>query len=238
MLTQKTTALVLAGLVALTPIAAQAEKQRRLMVTGEASMEVAPDTAMITLGVRAQSDEAGEAMELVSTRMNEVMASLQDSGIAGEQIQTQQLSVHPVWSQIRRDGAEQNTITGFEASNLVLVTLNDLDTMGGVLDDVLRAGANEFRGLSFAYSERDLAEDELRTQAVEDAIRKARQLAEAAGMTLGPVRLIQDSGQGGGAPRMAMEMARSSDMPVSPGSLTLSHRVSVTFDMKVPADPN
>ncbi|MCG7627774.1 SIMPL domain-containing protein [Epibacterium sp. MM17-32] len=239
MLNRKTAAMMLAGVVALAPLSPlHAEELRQLHVTGEASMDVAPDQAVITLGVRAQAEEAGAAMEQVSVQMNEVMTSLADSGIAGEDMQTQQISMHPVWSQIRRDGREERTITGFEASNLLLVTLHDIDAMGGVLDDVLRAGANEFRGLSFSYSERDAAQDGLRTKAVEDAIHKARQLAEATGMALGPVREIRDGGPQGGAPMMAMEMARSADMPISPGSVNLRHSVSVTFDILEPSGPN
>lgn len=238
MLNQKTMALMLAGAVAFAPLSLSAEELRQLHVTGEASMDVAPDQAVITLGVREQAEEAGAAMEQVSVRMNEVMTSLGNSGIAGENMQTQHVSMHPVWSQVRRDGQDERSITGFEASNMLTVTLHDIDGIGGVLDDVLRAGANEFRGLSFSYSERDTAQDLLRTQAVENAFHKARQLAEASGMALGPVREIRDGGSAGGAPMMAMEMARSSDMPISAGTVSLEHNVSVTFDIMEPSGPN
>ncbi|WP_413220782.1 SIMPL domain-containing protein [Tritonibacter mobilis] len=238
MLNTKTAALMLAGAVAFAPFSLSAEELRQIHVTGEATTDVAPDQAYITLGVRAQAKEAGAAMEQVSARMNEVMTSLGESGIDAKDMQTQQISMHPVWSQVKHDGVDGREVTGFEASNLLRVTLHDLDAMGGVLDDVLDAGANEFRGLTFSYSERDAAEDLLRTQAVENAFKKARQLAEASGMALGSVREIRDGGPAGGAPMMAMEMARSSDMPISPGSLSLSHSVSVTFDIKEPSGPN
>ncbi len=236
---RKSAAMVLASVVALAPLSLSAEELRRLMVTGEATMDVAPDQAVISLGVRAQSKEAGEAMEQVSVRMNEVLAALRDSGIAAEDMQTDHISMHPIWSQIREDGQSENAITGFEASNALTVRLTDIDTMGGVLDDVLRAGANEFRGLTFSYSEQDKAEDLLRTQAVEDAYRKARQLAEASGMALGPVRELRDGGAGGGgAPMMAMEMGRGKSVPVAPGTVSLSHSVSVVFDLMEPSGPN
>ncbi|TNJ41759.1 SIMPL domain-containing protein [Phaeobacter sp. B1627] len=238
MSTPKLISLFVAGLVAFAPFSLQAEEMRRLMVTGEASMDVAPDQAVITLGVRSQSEEAGEAMSQVSVSMGEVLARLQDSGIGAGDIQTRQVSMHPVWSQVRQGGQEVRAITGFEASNLVEVTLRDLEAMGGVLDDVLRAGANEFRGLAFSYSDTKAAQDKLRTEAVEDAIRKARQLADASGMTLGPVRMLQDGEPTGGAPMMAMEMARSADIQVAPGSVNLSHRVSATFDLLEPSTPD
>ncbi|OIQ29879.1 MAG: hypothetical protein BM562_10850 [Alphaproteobacteria bacterium MedPE-SWcel] len=238
MSTPKIVSLFVAGLVALAPLSAQAEELRRLMVTGEASLDVAPDQAEITLGVRAQSEEAADAMSQVSASMGEVLARLQDSGIAGDDIQTRQVSMNPVWSRIQQGGQDVRAITGFEASNLVMVTLRDLEAMGGVLDDVLRAGANEFRGLAFSFSDSRSVQDRLRTEAVEDAIRKARQLASAAGMSLGPVRTLQDGAPDGGAPMMAMEMARSADIPMAPGSVSLSHRVSVTFDLLEASAPD
>lgn len=235
---QKRAALMVATALILTPLSLSAEELRQLMVTGEATMDVAPDQAVISLGVRAQDKEASAAMTQVSTRMGEVMAALGQAGIAPEDMQTDHISLNPVWSQIELDGMEQNAITGFEASNGLTVRLEDIDTMGGVLDDVLRAGANEFRGLSFSYSEAEQAADLLRTQAVEDAFRKARQLAEASGMALGPVRELRDGDANQGVPMMAMEMARGKGVPVAPGSVTLSHRVSVTFDIMEPSGAN
>ncbi|ABF63317.1 protein of unknown function DUF541 [Ruegeria sp. TM1040] len=238
MLKSKTAALMLASAVALTPLSLGAEELRQIHVTGEATSEVTPDRAHITLGVRVEAKDAGAAMEQVSQRMQEVTARLGDSGIAAQDMQTEQVSLHPVWNQVTRDGDQMREVTGFEASNLLRVTLQDLDAMGGVLDDVLAAGANEFRGLTFTYSEREAAENLLRTMAYENAYRKAQQLAEASGMALGPVRDIRDGGASGGAPMMAMEMARSSDMPISPGALSLRHSVTVTFDISVPDGPN
>ncbi len=238
MLNGKTAALMLASALALAPLQAAAEELRRLMVTGEATMEVVPDQAVISLGVRAQSKEAADAMDKVSEQMSQVLASLRDSGIAAEDMQTDHIALHPVWSQIDRDGQPENVITGFEAANTLTVRLKDVAGMGGVLDAVLRAGANEFRGLDFSYSKAEEAADLMRVQAVEDAFRKARQLAEASGMALGPVRELQDGGARGGAPMMAMEMARGKDMPVAPGAVSLGHSVSVVFDLMEPEGAN
>ena len=62
MLNTKTAALMLAGAVALAPFSLSAEELRQIHVTGEATTDVAPDQAYITLGVRAQAKEAGAAM--------------------------------------------------------------------------------------------------------------------------------------------------------------------------------
>lgn len=205
--------------------------QRRIEVTGEARTETAPDMAVITLGVSAQADEAAAAMAEASRGMAAVVDRLRAGGIAPEDMQTRDISLQPVWSQRSLSGG-QREVTGFAASSMLTVRLRDLAQLGAVMDQVLRAGANEFRGLRFAVAEPDALQDSLRGAAVEDAIRKARQLAEAAGMRLGAPQRISDHGSGGGGPQpLLMEMARSDAMPVAPGSLSFSHSVTMVFSM-------
>ncbi|MGR3758579.1 SIMPL domain-containing protein [Roseobacteraceae bacterium NS-SX3] len=227
-------------LLAATTGAVQAQDEmppRQITVTGESRTEVAPSLATITLGVTEEAPEAAAAMAAVSESMAAVAAELRAAGVADKDMQTQRVSLHPVWSP---DGPRENgrrKITGFAASNMLMVRVRDLDKLGGVLDQVLTAGANQFHGLSFGVEDPEEVKDRIRAAAVEDAIRKARQLAEAAGMVLGPVRSISEHGGGGGPrPMMAMEMARSDAMPIEAGELTFTHSVSVVFDMEAPAD--
>ena len=217
-------------------VLAEAAGPRQIVVTGEAHTEVAPDRATITLGVTAEAEAASIAMRQVSEDMTAVIAGLREAGIAAEDMQTQSISIDPVWSARRTsDGREQREITGFVASNTLAVRVRELDNLGPVLDRVLAAGVNNFRGLSFGVADSAAVIDQIRGDAVRDAIRKARQLAEAANMRLGPVRSITEHGGGGGPrPMKMMEMARSSSMPVEAGSLGFEHSVSVVFDLRVP----
>ncbi|NVK13795.1 MAG: SIMPL domain-containing protein [Rhodobacteraceae bacterium] len=208
---------------------------RQITVNGESTLQVPPELATITLGVTEEAEEAAAAMAAVSQSMGAVITRLKEGGIAAEDMQTQQISMRPVWSQDRSyDSGGRREITGFEASNTLMVRVRDLDGLGPVLDKVLAAGANRFQGLSFAVSDPAAVIDQIRGEAVKDAIRKAQQLADAAGMELGPVRSITEHGGGGGRPMMAMEMARSDAMPIEAGELSFTHNVSVVFDMTVP----
>lgn len=216
--------------------ASEAAAPRQITVYGESMLQVAPELATITLGVTEEAEEAAAAMAAVSEAMEAVIAQLKDGGIAGADMQTQQIAMHPVWSQDRSyDNGGRREITGFQASNTLMVRVRDLDRLGPVLDTVLTAGANQFQGLSFGVEDPAAVTDRIRGEAVKDAMRKAQQLAEAAGMELGPVRTITESGSGGGPrPMMAMDMARNEAMPVEAGELTFTHNVSVVFDMTEP----
>ncbi len=227
------TLLAAAMALALAAPVAASEALRQITVTGEARAEAAPDMAVITLGASEQAAEAAQAMAAVSQVMAEVTNELRSAGIAPEDMQTQEISLSPVWSQ--RSSSGDRKITGFVASSMLTLRLRDLERVGEVLDQVLDAGANRFRGLRFDLSDPQEIEDSLRSEAVEDAIRKARQLAEASGMVLGPVRSIDDLGSGGGHPQpMMMEMARSSAVPVEAGSLGFSYSVNMVFDISAP----
>ena len=217
-------------------VAAEGTPPRQISVTGDSTITVAPELATITLGVTEEAEEAGMAMRAVSEAMGAVIAELKEAGIAPEDMQTRQVSMHPVWSQDRSyDSGGKRKITGFQASNTLMLRVRDLDRLGPVMDAVLAAGANNFQGLSFGVEDPEAIADRIRGEAVKDAIRKAAQLAEAAGMELGPVRSISEHGGGGGPrPMMAMEMARSDAMPIEAGELSFSHSVSVVFDMAVP----
>ncbi|WP_424980163.1 SIMPL domain-containing protein [Leisingera sp. S232] len=215
-------------------VASEAANLRQITVTGEGKVQMAPELAAITLGVTEEAEDAAVAMSAVADSMRSVIARLKNAGIAAEDMQTQQIAMHPVWSQDRSyDSGNRREITGFEASNILMVRVRELGELGPVLDAVLKAGANRFHGLRFDVKDPEAAADAIRGEAVRDAIRKAQQLAEAAGMELGPVRSISEHG-GGGRPMMAMEMARSDAMPIEAGELTFSQNVTVVFDLLVP----
>lgn len=220
-----------------TALKADTRTDRQILVSGEGRVEVAPDLAVITLGVSKEAKEAGEAMALVSEDMFAVVQELRAVGIADKDLQTQQISLQPVWS----NGGSYNSsgerrITGFLAANTVNLRVRDLDQLGEVLDRVLRAGANQFQGLRFDVADHALLQEQMRASAVADARHKAEQLAAAAGVTLGPVRTITDQDHGGGRPMMAMEMSRSGAMPIEAGELSFSHNVQVVFDLVVPTE--
>ncbi len=195
-----------------------------LSVSGEGQVAVAPDMAVISLGVVHVDKTAGAAMAKVSDDARALLDVLTAQGIEARDIQTSQLSINPVW---KGDGSSPRTITGFEARNAVTVRVRALDGLGAVLDQVLDAGTNTFGGLRFELQDPSAAQAEAREAAVKDAMHKAAQLSAAAGTQLGDVLSISE---GSNAPRPEMfAAARSADVPVAAGELVVSVRVAMTF---------
>lgn len=226
--------LVLAfGLAALAG-GAQAQAQggdapRRITVSGEARVEAVPDMARITLGVSYEAREARAAVDAVSRAMAQSLEQLAALGIEARDIQTLGLTLYPVQSDRSYSGSGPEKISGFHAANTVIVRVRDLEALGGVLDGVLEAGANQFGGLSFGVQDPAPLIAEARRQAVADARARAELLAEAAGVTLGPVLTIADQGAGMGGGLEMMAARRGGSAPVAPGEISVTASVSVVF---------
>ncbi|MEP2640534.1 SIMPL domain-containing protein [Roseobacter sp.] len=214
--------------LALTMIAglAVAQDTRGITTTGVGSVDSLPDMATIRLGVTHQAADAARAMAATSEGVRAVLDRLQAAGVAPRDMQTDQLALQPVWS---NSNTVPRQITGFQARNTLTVRVRDMNALGGVLDLVVQGGANTFSGLSFGLQDPKPAQDAARAAAVEDAIDRARQLADAAGVSLGPVQSISEHG-GGARPQMMEMTARSvSDIPVAAGELTVSAQVTIVF---------
>lgn len=203
-----------------------AETGPTITVTGRGEVAAAPDMATITLGVTSQARTAAEAMDKTSAATAAILKELEAAGIAARDMQTSDLSLDPVWSNRGGNGAAPR-IEGFTARNTLRVRVRDLDRLGAVLDDVLRVGANTFRGLSFGLQEPQPLADQARAEAVADAQRKAALMAEAAGMALGPVLSISEAG--GAAPVPVMMKAARAAIPVAAGEVSQTATVTMVF---------
>lgn len=208
----------------------QMQDLRRITVTGEGRVSAAPDMATITLGVTHADPEAQIAMAEVSARVAAMLDGLKSAGVAPEDLQTQRLTLGPLWSGRGSSGGADPEITGFSASNMVTARIRDLDALGRILDAVLQDGANGFQGLGFGLQDPAPLLDEARRAAVADAQARAALLAEAAGVTLGPVLRITDSVDAA-QPHMRMEAAamRSAPVPIEAGEVSLSATVTMVF---------
>lgn len=209
--------------------AARAEGDAIITVTGVGTVEMVPDMATLSLGVTEQAEQAADAMTATSGAVAAVLDRLEQAGISLLDVQTDQLSLQPVWSDYNSDSRR---ITGFTATNMLTVRVRDLDGLGRVLDLVISDGANRFNGLSFGLQDPKPAQDAARAEAVADAMDRARQLAVAAGVTLGDIRSISE--QSGVARPMMMEMALSraaADVPIAQGELSISAQVNMVFDI-------
>jgi uncharacterized protein YggE len=215
------------GLILLAFSAASAQAADRLVtVTGEATVAVAPDMAVIRVGVTSVGKTAREASDTNAKQMTAVLAAIKDAGIGARDIQTSRLSLQPQYDPNRSGTAR---LLGFQATNQITVNIRDIDKLAGIIDQAIAAGANEMSGLEFVVSEQSKLLDQARDDAVADARRKAERYAKAAGVKLGAVTSISEEGSAP-QPRLIQAM-RAGAAPVAPGEQTLRAVVTVSYEL-------
>lgn len=228
-----TTALVAALLVPLPAMAQQAPQPPRIVVTGEGEAAVRPDMAIVSLSVMREAATAREALDANNEAMRAVIASLKEAGIADRDLQTSGLSIQPRWDYQRDgDGNQTSTLAAYQVSNALTVRVRDLAKVGTVIDSSVTLGVNQGGSISFTNADPEAVIDQARRDAVEDATRKARTLADAANVQLGGVFEITEQSNHPmpvpfGARAMRMEAAEA--VPVEAGENAYSVAVTMTF---------
>ena len=189
-----------------------------ITVTGTGTVQSVPDQAQFSLGVDSTGPTAREALAANSERMRRVLAALFAAGVAKGEVQTQDVS-------ISRSYQDES----YSAENSVSVTIRDLAKAGSILDSATNAGANDVYGPTLTTSDQEALQAKALRAAVDNARAKARVLAEAAGVRLGSVTAIVESGAEP-MPLYAADMAkRAPSPPIEPGRQPTQATVQVTF---------
>jgi uncharacterized protein YggE len=222
-------AALVAGALSTAPALANSDFPPSISVSGEATISATPDQAEIEAGTTTDAKTARDAADANNTAMAKVLSALKTAGIDAKDIQTSRLSLQPQYAPNHNPPA----VTGYRASNQVMVRLHDIAKVGNTIDTLVSAGATDIGGINFTVSNASKLLDDARTQAIADARRKAEIYAKAAGVTLGPPISILE---GGAAPvpmfRAKMAAAPMAATPVAPGQETLSVSVNVSWAIK------
>lgn len=218
-------------LIATTPLRAEDKPMDRLITVSATGYVTAdPDQARLTSGVTAEADTAEAALSANTELMQKVISGLKESGIEAKDIQTSNFNVEPRYTN-PRDGAAPE-INGYRASNQVMILVRDLEALGGLIDKLVKFGANQINGLEFEVSKAETLKDDARKEAVSNARRRAELLAGAAGATVGEVVTITEEMSYGGPRPMAMRAGKADSAPIEAGTATLEARVNVTWKLK------
>jgi len=199
--------------------------------SGAGTTQAAPDTAEMSFGVTTMSPNAKSALDEASKSAEQIASAVKKQGIAGEDIQTQDVSVYP---QTVEQGGKQ-VITGYQASLSVRVKVRDISKLGEIISAANAAGANNVSGPTFTIDDPAPARAKAIDEAVADARKGAEAMAKAAGKSVGEVLSMSSSdvrlvpGPMYGTADMA---GAAKSVPIEPGQLDITASVVVVFELK------
>jgi uncharacterized protein YggE len=202
--------------------------QKTIEVRGTGEVPSDPTQAVIQFSVEATDrSSAQNVVSELAEKSNSVTTTLEDVGIAEDDIQTRNYSLY-------FDDRESQ----YEGRHQYSVTVQDPDTAGSIIDTLVESSADTIGGVNFTLDEETREElyDQAVQNAVEDARKEAEMYAEAANVRLvetlqinpssrsyQPVRYerVADTAGGGSAPPTEI---KGGDVTVT-ATVTIRYRI-------------
>lgn len=219
---------LVAALVLCAPLALAAEAPV-LSVDGRGSASMAPDQAVLTVGVVSHARNADQAQTDNARKSAAIVQALKQLGVAGSDIKSQNFSFHPDY---RTDEKQQNKISGYTASHSLQVNIRDIAKAGKVIDTALQAGANEVNSLHFSVSDQSKVRQEALQQAIADARSKADVIARSLGRQIVGIKSVSESTgyiEARAYNGNMLMAAKAADTSIEPGMISLDASVHIDF---------
>ncbi|MHB9036282.1 MAG: SIMPL domain-containing protein [Armatimonadota bacterium] len=206
--------------------AADSDASTGITVTGTGEVKAQPDIAYLTFGISTQADDAAKAAKENSANTNAVIVAISKAGIPKSDIETTNYSVSPITDYKK----SPPVVVGYTVFNQIRVTVRSLNAIGSLIDAGVNAGANNVQGVNFSVEDDTALHQQALVNAIKQARAKAQAMAEAAGVKLG--KLVAMSETGGYSPRpmlMGVAKAEGAPTPIIPGELTETASVTVVY---------
>lgn len=208
------------------------ERLSGIAVTGQGTVAVQPDLAIVQLGATAEASSAAAASDRATAAMQAMVDAAGAAGVDEHDRLTGTLRLSSWRPDVGRPPR-------YSAHHQLTLRVRAVPQAGSIVQAVLAAGgdAAEVHDLRLTIEHPETHLDQARADAMADARRKAGQLAELAGRQLGVVTAVSENG--GGVPHTVYPMearamahaesAADASLPVEAGDLRLHAQVYVEF---------
>lgn len=208
-----------------------------ISVSAEGKIATPPDIASMSFGVTSgRQGTAKGATDTIQRNMAKILAAVKELGIEEKDITTESFYLSPEFDYTTGGQIPR----GYQASQSLRVKVRDLDKVGDVLSAAMNAGANQAGGITFSVDNPDDVKAQAREIAIEKAKAKAEVLAKNLGMSLGRMTAFSEDGMY--APPMPMMGRANYDMAegamlqksldIPSGEQEIVSNVTITYELR------
>jgi uncharacterized protein len=207
---------------------------RTISAQGTGEVFLVPDIAYISIGVESRAPQVNAALNDNNAQAARIASTLRELGVEERDIQTSAFNVYPM--QEYGPMGEMTEVV-YVVSNTVLITVRNLQSMGEMLDAVVRAGANSIHNVQFDVENKELAVTEARRLAIANARQTALELADAAGVELGELVSLNVYSPGSPSPIYEGKVygglgASASNVPIAAGQMVLTFTADLSYEIR------
>jgi len=221
-----------------------AEQKNTFTISDTGEVYSKPDLAITTLSVISEEKTVAIAMSDNTKKMNAIVESVKNNGVAEKDIKTVSFYITPVYEYEKAADCTyyscpqgKRILTGYQITQSLEVKIRNLEKVGEIIQGATGNGANQVGDLQFTIEK----EDDLKKQAREEAINKvkvkAKILADQLGVKI--VRIVSFS-EGGGYNyqnnlylEKAVSMGGGDAAPqIQTGENKIETTVSITYEFR------
>lgn len=206
-------------------------KSNLFQANGTGKATAVPNTALVSLGVTKTANTVLETQNQTNTAVNKLLGDLKNLGVEEKNIKTTNYSVFPVTD---FSGGTQRT-TGYTVTQNLEVKVKPIELANKVVDIATADGVNIVGGITFVLDDetQKKVEDQARGEAVQKAKDKAQSLANAAGIKLGKIIDVQESGLFQPMPLRSLALedkAPGQQTTLTPGENTVEVNITLSYE--------
>ncbi len=166
---------------------------KSITVGGSAVKSIDPNIVIVSFEVWAKAPTAKAAQQASASEFQRAKKIFDSFKVEKKDIQTESYSVSPEYTYDQK--VQQNKMTGFRVGQSMTITLRKTDDIGGFLDGIVTPAKVIDRGVSVSSitwdsDKRDQVEIAGLADAVQDARKRADEIAKAAGVKIKNVENI------------------------------------------------
>lgn len=202
-------------------------------VSGEGEATAIPDTALVILGITTTQNSIAVAQNQTNSIINKIITDLKNLGIEEENIKTTNYSINPNYDY---SGGKQK-INGYTVSINIQVKISPIEKLNQAIDTATKDGVNIVGGIQFMVNDKDRQklEQKARKEAIANAKKKAKELANESGILLG--RIINVSETGTSLPRPlnyldSSQALKAEATQIEPGESTITSAVTLSYEIR------
>lgn len=184
-----------------------------------------PDTALVQFGISAQEEKLQDASQKASQAAEQVRQLLRSNGLDPKQAQISRFTTQPVYDYKN----PKRKLVGYQVNADISIKLSDFSKIGPITEGLSDLNVT---GASVSYLLEDM--DAAKVKAVEDALRRARNeanaVAQSSGRTLGELSYasVNVSEPQPIRPMMAKAMGGAALAPPPPTAEFSAEKITVT----------
>jgi len=171
-------------------IGQDAQFKNTIVISDTGEIYAKPDLAVIDFTVVNEALKPADAIAENSEKMNAVIAEIKNQGVEEKDLKTIIYNIYPRYEyeeDYYGQPVGERTLVGYEVSQTLEVKIRNMAKIGTIIEKATLAGANQIGSLYFTIDKEDELKSQARNQAIQKAKAKALEMASQLGVRLGKV---------------------------------------------------